>query len=273
MKLTLITLLIVVTTFTHAQVDTEKISDSIVKEAKRLYRSEMASWYGTDLFMEKFKDQLSNARGYFSYDEGKHTNCIFFSKDETPKVLATFTFDSTFSTATAKIDDKQRDFTPGEKDIYAIRKLALQIIQNDTFFKRYENSNFNLVPLVENRQKKVYVLTGPQSNGVMIIGNDYLLTFDDQNELATKKRLHKTMLEIKYDMKDSETTAMHTHLPETGDFMTATDICTTMLYQKYAKWKQHYVMSKNYVSIWNCEQNRLVVLTKEAWDKMSKDNN
>ena len=31
----------------------------------------------------------------------------------------------------------------------------------------------------------------------------------------------------------------------------ATDICTLMLYEKFAKWKQHNVVSKNYLNIWN----------------------
>jgi hypothetical protein len=259
----------------YGQTGTEKITDSIVREGKKLYRSEMASWYGTDLFMEKFKDRLSDARGYFSYDDGPITKCIFFNKDESPKIMASFSFDSTFNTETAKIDDKPREFTAREKDIYAIRKLALEIINSDTLFKVYENTSLNLIPLVENDEKKVYVLTGPKSHGVVVIGNDYLLTFDEQNKLASKKRLHKTMLEMPYATKgtENEGMAMHTHLPETGDFMTATDICTTMLYQKFAKWKQHYVIAKNYVSIWDCGKNVLVLLTKEAWDNMSNGKN
>ena len=47
--------------------------------------------------------------------------------------------------------------------------------------------------------------------------------------------------------KDSET--IHNHQEETGDFITATDICTLMLYEKFAKWKNHIVVSKKYMSI------------------------
>jgi hypothetical protein len=38
---------------------------------------------------------------------------------------------------------------------------------------------------------------------------------------------------------------MHSHLPETGDFITPTDICTLMPYEKFANWKTHNVVSKN----------------------------
>src|SRR5688572_12297475 len=119
MKPTLTTLFIfIIAQSTFGQADTEKITDSILREGKRLYRSEMASWYGTDIVMEKFKDRISSLGGYFSYDNGNQTNCIFFSKDETPKVLATVSFDSSFNTATAKVDDQQRDFSTQENEIY-----------------------------------------------------------------------------------------------------------------------------------------------------------
>jgi hypothetical protein len=43
-----------------------------------------------------------------------------------------------------------------------------------------------------------------------------------------------------------------------------------MLYEKMAKWKFHVVVSKSYVSSWDCNSNRLVILTKEAWERIAK---
>ncbi|MFN8251902.1 MAG: hypothetical protein U0V75_08455 [Ferruginibacter sp.] len=64
---------------------------------------------------------------------------------------------------------------------------------------------------------------------------------------------------------------MHTHLGETGDFITATDICTLMLYARFANWQQHMVISENYVSIWDCKQNSLFAITRKAWDRIYAD--
>jgi hypothetical protein len=261
--------------FIHAQTDVKAITDSIVAEGKRLYRSEMASWYGTDIFTEKFKDQLSNTEGYLSYANKDMTTCIFFSKGDKPEVLATINFDSTYNVATAKTDATHRAFTKQENDLYVIRQTALHEINIDhELFKSYEKSNLNLIPIISNKEKKVYVLTGPSENGVIIIGNDYLLRFDDNNILLTKKQLHKNVLFINFgkdEKGNSSVGSMHTHLPETGDFITATDICTLMLYEKFAQWEQHLVASKNYVSIWDCKEDALVTLTTEAWDKIIKD--
>lgn len=246
----------------------------IVAEGMRLYKSEMASWYGTDIFLERYKDR-ENIGGYFSYSEENTAKCIFFSKGDNPKAIGTISFDSTYNTASAIIDLNQRDLTSNENELYALRKIALEIISSDTLFKRYKNTNLNLIPLIDTKEKRVYVLTGPEQNGVVIFGNDYLLTFDKNNNLLNKKQLHRNIISINYggkeeDGKEVEGT-IHSHLPETGDFITATDICTLMLYEKFAKWKQHNVVSKNYLNIWNCLTDKLIVIPMSTIEKISKD--
>lgn len=104
--------------------------------------------------------------------------CIFYSKSENPKVIGTITFDSTYDVNTANTDLTERDFTSNENDLYIIRKIAFDEIYTDTLFKKYSNTNLNLIPLIKGNEKKVYVLTGPEQNGVVIIGNDHLLTFN-----------------------------------------------------------------------------------------------
>jgi len=245
----------------------------IVAEGKLLYKSEMASWYGTDLFIENYKDR-ENIGGYFSYTDKDLSKCIFFSKAEEPKVIGTVSFDSTYNIKTADLNLTERGFTKTENDLYEIRKLALTEINADTLFKTYKNTNLNLIPIINGTDKKVYVLTGPQNSGVVIFGNDYLLTFDDNNNLLFKKQLHKNIIPVYYGGKEEEGKksigAMHSHLPETGEFITATDICTLMLYEKFAKWQQHIVVSEKYMNIWSCTADQLTVIPREVVDKIEK---
>jgi hypothetical protein len=246
----------------------------IVAEGKLLYKSEMASWHGTDLFLENYQNRV-NIGGYFSYADQENSKCIFFSKSDNPKVIGTISFDSTYNTKTAKIDLSEREFSTYENDIYVIRKIALSEVNSDTLFKTYKNTNWNFIPLINGNEKMVYILTGPQQNGVVIFGNDYLLTFDINNTLKIKKQIHKNYIPIYFGGKEEEGKqiegAMHSHLPETGDFITATDICTLMLYEKFAKWKTHTVISKKYLNIWNCETDQLTVIAMDALDKIYKD--
>lgn len=252
----------------------EKKTKPIVEEGKRLYRSEMASWYGTDIFLAKFKER-EKIGGYLSYSENALSKCIFFSKGEKPKVIGTMTFDDTFDIQTAKTELTERDFNNTESELYNIRTKALQTINSDTIFKQYKNTNLNLIPIISNGEKKVYVLTGPKDDGVIIFGNDYLLTFDKKNNLIDRKRLHKNIIWTEYGKKMNDgqeaVGGTHTHLPSTGDFITATDICTLMLYEKATKWEQYYTYSENYMCIWNCKTDELTAIPMKTINKISED--
>lgn len=247
----------------------------IVAEGKLLYKSELASWYGTDLFLENYQER-ENIGGYFSYTDNDIAKCVFFSRAENPKVIGTISFDNTYSIETAKTDLTEREFTPTENELYQIRKIALDELNTNTdgLFKFYQNTSPNIIPLINGEEKKVYILTGPKVSGVVIFGNDYLLTFDKNNKLVTKKQLHKNIIPIEYGNEEDGNViedAMHNHLPETGDFITATDICTIMLYEKFAKWKTHNVVSKKYLNIWDCETDQLTVIPMSTVKKINKN--
>jgi len=267
---TSIILSFIVTAFGQNSLDKE--TSAIVDEGKTLYRSEMASWNGTDIFLEKQSDQRANVGGYFSYTYNDISKCLFFSKGENPKVICSVSFDSSFDKSIAKYDRETRDFTSRELDLYTIRKIALNEINADSLFKTYNNTLLNLIPIIEDGEKKVYVLTGPQLDGVIIFGNDYLLSFDDKNNITQKKKLHQNLILTELNkLKETNqkvVAGMHTHLPSTGDFITPTDICTLMLYEKQTKWEQYIVLSDKYVCIWDCKNDQLKTMTKEEWEKV-----
>lgn len=254
-----------------AQQDLAAITKPIVEEGKMLYRSEMASWYGTDLFLEKYSNR-NNIGGYFSYADGDATKCIFYSKADKPKVLGTITFDSTYDTKTANVDVGERSFSKKEKELYAIRDAAKKIMLTDTLFENFDNTSLNLIPLIVKDERRVYILTGAEKKGVVIFGNDYLLTFDKDANVLTKKKLHANILPSYYGEKDGKKSvgSVHSHNSQTGDFITATDICTLMLYEKIAEWEQYVVLSEHYVNIWNCKTDTLTVKPREDQEDMKK---
>lgn len=245
---------------------------AIEAEGKRLYRSEMASWHGSDILVERFPDVRSRMGGYFSYANQAGASCVFFSSEASPRILLTVDFDSTYDVARAHVDNRPRNFTSTENELYLLRKQAAQLIETDTLFETYQNTNLNIIPLLGPQENKVYVLTGPQQSGHVIFGNDYLLLFDKRQNLLSKRKLHKGIIPIKTEVENESVVAsMHSHLPETGEYMTATDVCTLMLYGRFTKWQQHLVVSENYVSVWDCGKNTLLTLTKKAWLRISKD--
>ncbi|WP_280672161.1 hypothetical protein [Dysgonomonas sp. PH5-37] len=259
----------------HGQSKAQKKVISIVEEGEYLYRLEMASWHGTDLFLEHCGDKRNDIQGYFSYPAtSDSTRCVFFGKGDIPKIIGNITFDKTFNLNSATINIGERGFTEEENSLYIIRQKALAEAQTDTLFKYYKKTNLNFIPLVYKGEKKVYILTGPIETGVVIFGNDYLLTFDKKNNLRKKKSIHNNIIFTSYEAEDGKELVggMHSHLPTTGDFITPTDVCTLMLYSKYTNWEQYYVISENYVTIWDCKDNEAAVLTREAFNKISNKN-
>jgi hypothetical protein len=273
MKHTLSLLLTFIALNVFGQKNQDEQVARIVAEGKQLYKTEMASWYGTDLFLESYKNR-ENIGGYFSYTENELAKCIFYSKAANPNVIGTISFDSTYRLDLAQIDLNERNFSKMENDLYEIRKRAVEEMNTNQggFFKFYQNTSPNIIPLINGSEKKVYILTGPKKSDVVIFGNDYLLTFDQNNNLVSKKQLHQNIIPISYsNTTEGEVVEMHTHLPETGELISATDVCTLMLYEKFANWTTHNVVSKKYLSIWNCQTDELVILPMKTVKKINKD--
>jgi hypothetical protein len=274
-KIYLLSLLTLSYTVSFGQDYLSKVADSIVNEGKIMYRSEWASWYGTDIFLDQCKSKKDQFGGYLSYETDKGLTNIFFSTGPEPLVLATTTFGPEMDQKKYSLDTVNRKLKKNEKALYDLRQIALKRIEIDTIFQQFKNASLNVIPIIEKKVKRVYVLTGPKVNGVVIFGNDYLLNFNDENEITSIKRLHKNIITIQYrnalDSDKQDVATIHTHVPESGDLITATDICTLMLYEKFAHWDQHYVVSKNDVCIWDCKKDTLVTLTMEAWNKMNEE--
>ncbi|MFW5804614.1 MAG: hypothetical protein ACOCWG_05235 [bacterium] len=248
-------------------------SDEILAEGKLLYRLEKASWKGTDDFLSRFPDKRNLIGGYLSYESDSHKIAnIFFSSVNNDSLLVRYLFDS-IPDSPLQIDTINLKITEHEKDLIEIRQDAIQRISNnsDNFFTFYKNTSLNPIPLITNKEKRVFILTGPQISNVVIIGNDYLLEYDKQNKLKDKIQIHQSLLQYPYKSDDPENkleSTYHSHV--VSEYINSTDICTLLLYKDYVEWKQHYVMSKKYVSIFDMEKENLVIITKKAWDKINK---
>jgi len=257
------------TTFVAAQSEKD-----IVAEARKLYKIEMASWHGTAMFMGKFPKKQATSRGYFSYVDGKRITCLFFSNDSIPKTVVTMSFDTTYNDQMAKVDTVQRSLTENENSLLAIRQEAWDRIQSDSTFQFYNGLIPNIVPLADAKGKRAYIFTAPSMDSIVVFGNDYLLIFDAGNKIQDIKRIHKNVTPIEYGKKrngDLITSTTHMHFPETGEMLTPTDICTVMLYEKTAGWQEHIAISRNAVSIWNCQKDKLTNMPLIAWQKLSRD--
>ncbi|MBD1385738.1 hypothetical protein IDJ75_10650 [Mucilaginibacter rigui] len=208
--------------------------------------------------------------GYVSYETPTNLVNTFFSKGEKPVAIGVITFGKDFNVQNYQLDTVTRQLNTIEKDLFTLRVAAFKTLRSDTTFKQYSGTSFNVIPFINKGIKRVYILSAPTSSGIILFGNDYMLDVNYKSEVVSIKRIHNSL--ISTDTKKNDVKAIfHTHIPGKDEIMSATDICTMMLYEKENNVKQSYVMSRKYVSIWDAKDDQLVVLTKQAWDRINND--
>lgn len=249
----------------------QQIADSILTEAKRLLRSEKASRDGAEIFMAKFAEK-EKLGGYFSYEEGRTIKCIFFLKGEQPKVVGTISFDTAFDRRKIRTDLAERNMSPAEQDYFRICNNTYAVMKEDSMFRYYQNTSLHLIPLISGNERKVYIITGSAQAELVMFGNDYLISFDQDFRAIQKNRLHAGLIVAPYgNNSDGVITmagnGMHTHLaPGVSEYMTATDLYLLMLYKEQTGWEQYMVKGKTFVSVWRRDGNTLLIIPKEEMD-------
>ncbi len=272
--------LLVTALFSNTEIYSQEYLDKqaklITEQGIFLYKLEKGAWLGTDLFFEKFGEKKNLLGGYVTYPDKKNTKVVFYSNEKSPKVIATILFDESFDLKKVKLDTKERNLTKNENDLRLLREKSLFETRTNSTFEFYKNTGFNIIPIIQNEKKEVYILSGPKTNDVIIFGNDYLLTFDNGNNIKNVKKIHKNIIFQEFKkINDSVKfiSAVHTHLPESGDFMTATDICTIMLYGEKFGLENSIVHSENYVSIWDIKTKKLSIVEREKYMESLQNKN
>jgi hypothetical protein len=267
---TLISLFILAQNATAQTSRLRPIADSIKAEGEMLYRSEWASGHSTQVFASGFGGRKLLSGGYFSYETKNGMTTIFFSKKEDPVVIATVKFDHGLDSSKYSIDTTTRKFTEIEKEFHIIWSKAAQAVLNDTLFKYYQNTSLNLVPVIRNGAKRLYVITAQTAPDEVLLGNDYLINFDKDNAIVNKKKLHNNIIPLGTGGTDPIKASSHQHLDETSPYITATDVCAFKLWKAKTTWVISFVVSAGYVSAWHFRDEFLEILTQAEWEKIMK---
>ncbi|NHN27592.1 hypothetical protein FIA58_018075 [Flavobacterium jejuense] len=269
-----IILLLLLSSLIYSQ---NKETEKILKEGKLLFRLEKGSWYGTDDMLARFQTKKDSIGGYLSYETKEHTiNTIFFSRFNPDKILIRYEFDSLPKPVPIKIDTINHTATELEKNLIAIRQDAKErtYSNEDKFFSFYENTSLNFIPVITDKERIVFIVTGPQVSGIVLLGNDYKLNYDKKNKFKKKEKIHNSILQFPYASEDKENPTVSTiHSHVITEYISSTDICTLLLYKDYVEWKQHIVMSEKEVSIFDLEKELLFTMKKKAWEKIYIDKN
>ncbi|NDV65127.1 hypothetical protein [Bacteroides sp. 224] len=202
--------------------------DSILMEGNQLFLHERASWTSYDLALEnpKVKEHFES---YLTYETRTAIKTIIIGYND-QKCIAEYTFTEEFTLpSSTKIET--RDLTSEEKKLIEIRYKLMEQLDDDKYNIRIaEGFSLNFILLPFKNKYKFYILTGTAQPDVIPFGNDYLVIADKDGKIERFQKFHVGLFPNPTTFQGKTISEMvHSHSKNTP-FITATDVCTFMLY-------------------------------------------
>jgi len=206
--------------------------DSILAEGNLLYKYEKAAWISTDLARENpiIKEGFKR---YFTYEEQGQIKVIFFS-DNFQSCIAEYVFENNFDKP-GLIKIEKRELSEKEKTLFDVRhKIIDDVGENKYDITIPQGYGPNLILLPFGKKYKLYIIMGTSQDKIIPFGNDYLFISDKNGKIESWKKFHSGIIPTKIDGggKGKVKGLGHSHL-KTTPLITATDICTFMLYAPF----------------------------------------
>lgn len=203
-------------------------ADSILQEAHLLYKYERAAWLSCDLAVENHEID-SKFGGYLVYEDQGEIKTIILETG-TPICIAEYSYLNDFNKPNrVKIVDRALS----EKElsvIYVRGKIISQLSDEKYEVTIPEGFNPNVILIPFGEKYKFYIIMGTSETGIIPFGNDYLFIADSEGNIESHKKFHSGIIAGNTEFEGQKVISMvHSHLITTP-FITATDICTFMLY-------------------------------------------
>jgi hypothetical protein len=203
-----------------SEVDLKTKLDSVLLEGNLLYKYEKAAWISTDLAIASETVKKDYA-GYFVYHDQEEIRVIILGKKE-QNCVAEYSFENDL-TKPKSVKTESRELSDQEKTFMEVRAKILKGISD----KKYEvtipdgySPNFIFLPFSE--RYKLYLIMGTSQRDVIPFGNDFLFIADKNGKIPGYTKIEGNKV----------TELTHSHL-RTTPLITATDICTFMLYAPF----------------------------------------
>lgn len=203
--------------------------DSVLTEAHLLYKYEKSAWISTDLAMEN-RAVKKDFSGFFVYEEEQGKIKVIILGKESQNCIAEYSFESDFSKPKL-VKTEKRELSNQEKTLLEVREKILVNLSD----KKYEvtipdgySPNLILLPFAE--KYKLYIIMGTSQRDIIPFGNDYIFIADKNGKIENWQKFHSRIIPGYTKIDGNKVTELtHSHL-RTTPLITATDICTFILY-------------------------------------------
>jgi hypothetical protein len=208
-------------------------TDSILVEGNMLFKHEKAAWIATDKAMEDTRIKRDFG-GFLVYMQNDTINSIIYSRRKSSECIFEMSFLNSFDKPVYESKQK-RLITDYERKLMIARdRIIDEIVQNEIPVTVPEGYKLNFVVLPYEDGYKFYIMTGTSKADVIPFGNDYIFFTDNNWKITNWRKFHSRLIPQPTSAPNGEkiTSMTHSHL-KTEPFISATDICTFMLYGGY----------------------------------------
>lgn len=234
--------------------------DSVLMEGNLLYFYEKATWVSYDQ-VARHPDLRNKFETYLTYQTGKSIKTIVLGHNW-EKCIAEYTFTSDYDTPdVTRVEE--RNLSVYEKKLIYIRERIINQLKDEKYDMKVPegyNLNFTLIPF--GKKYKMYVLTGTSQPNVIPFGNDYLFIADNYGNIEKWRKFHSELIPVTINYEtQSSAELIHNH-PASNPLISASDICTFMLYGPLYDLERLSVYSEGRYMEYNMETNEIRVKVK-----------
>jgi len=204
-------------------------TDSILTEGNLLFKYERSAWVSTDLAMEKSVIKKEYG-GYLVYQVGDTIKTIILNK-ENKLCIYELSFIGNYDYPKLEVLTNRNLTAKEENLLYIKNKILGGIIEQKIAVEIPAGCSLNMDLLPTDQGYKFYILSGTSQSQMIPFGNDYLFYADLKGTILTWKKFHSRFIPTQTKGPNEEVVLQttHSHLKK-EPFISATDICTFMLY-------------------------------------------
>lgn len=263
-SLCILSLLISLSAFAQPTVQiTPKMRIEVAYEGITLYQLETLVQASADYVWDNADMRI--LKGYVAFKEDDVFQCIYWNGAyDNLEVIHSFSTEDPEDPTLLRVDNQRRAMTPVEQKYYDMKMQALTFIKGDAeMFNAPNGLRLNINFVKANDRIKGYIMPYTTQDSLIPLGNDYIINFTKGGEMIDYDVIHTDFLEIDVTKlrKDSDGTIKTVQSLENSEVphISQTEICNLLLYSPYHEAHEHYVVSDQYVSIFNLEKRFLII--------------
>ncbi|AYA36225.1 hypothetical protein D3Y59_03585 [Hymenobacter oligotrophus] len=251
--------------------DAEAERQQVLREGLALYEVERASWVSDDVLRAQPSLPLPPVT-FLSYPTPDSVRTVFIAvAGNQPTVVLQVSYaKGQLQASQARARQTGRPLTEQEEKLFLVQQDVLKRRRKLTDNQSPAGTTYNVAVLDQGTAVKAYLLLGATTTGVVPLGADFCLTYGPDGKLQRTQKLHQSYVPLTPPPAGATVQAsMHTHLPGFPGLITATDICTLLLYREALPptHQRHVVLGAESASVFELETQELRAVPRQEFEQ------